>query len=471
MQVRRLAGLFLTLRRIPSLSFEKDLYMKKIKVILILLLAINLFFGCDNGDDPTPELSAPLAMNANNITQSSFTARWTGVTGAESYLLDVSDVADFSSYVSGYQAKSVSGGSDEVTILNASTDYYYRLKASNSEVQSPYSNVVSLTTLIPDDVPLKEAATKFYVGTIVQANRMTGSHKEIINAEFSSITAEYQMKMNIMYPNQDEYNWTESDAIVQFAQDNGLNMHGHALIWHNSVPDWVTNFTGTDAEFEAMVEDYIKTTVTRYKGKVKSWDVVNEGISDGSSGLRPTVFSNRMGDDYMEKCFTWAHEADPDVLLFYNDYSVASDQSKQNGIFALVDNLKSKGVPIHGVGMQMHISYNWPAKADIETAAQKIVDRNLLVHFSEIDVRANPDNNQSSLTASRSLEQKAKYKEVVEIYAALPEVNQYAITVWGLRDNESWLINFWGHADWPLLYDSNFNKKDAYYGFLEGLLN
>ncbi len=444
--------------------------MKRLKTLLTAYLGAFLFFGCGESDDPTPDLSAPLALNAVNITENSFIAKWTGVANATNYSIDVSETADFSSFVDGYQNKTVSGVSAEISSLKASTVYYYRLKAVNSEVQSGYSNVASLTTLIPEDVPLKEAAGKFFVGNVVQANRLTGQYDEIINGEFSSITAEYQMKMNIMYPNESEYDWTASDAIVDFAVSNDLNLHGHALIWHNSTPDWVENFTGTDAEFETMVENYIKTVVTRYKGKVTSWDVVNEGISNNSDDLRQSVFTQKIGEDYIEKCFRWAHEADPDALLFYNDYNVASDASKQNGIFTLVDNLKKNDVPIHGVGMQMHISYNWPAKADIESAAQKIVDRNLLVHFSELDIRANPNNNQNSLTASRSLEQKEKYKEVVNIYKSLPEANQYAITVWGLRDNESWLINFWGHNEWPLLYNSIFEKKDAYYGFLEGLL-
>jgi len=246
-----------------------------------------------------------------------------------------------------------------------------------------------------------------------------------------------------------------------------MNVHGHALIWHNATPTWVENFAGTDAEFEAMVKDYITTTVTRYKGKVRSWDVVNEALEDGSGHpLRNSVFKQKMGDDYIKKCFQFARDADPDILLFYNDYNMASSSTKRAAMFELVDGL---GDLIDGVGGQMHISYNGPAASQIQSLADGVVSRNLKLHFSELDIRANPSNDQTSLTSQRAAEQRAKYKEVVEIYNSIPLDNKFALTVWGVRDNESWLIDFWGNPDWPLLFDENYNKKEAYYGYLEGL--
>ena len=128
---------------------------------------------------------------------------------------------------------------------------------------------------------------------------------------------------------------------LSFAQANDMNVHGHALIWHNATPSWVQNFAGTDAEFEAMVKDYITTTVTRYKGKVRSWDVVNEAFEDGVViPLRNSVFRQKMGDDYIKKCFQFARDADPDVLLFYNDYNMASSATKRTAMFNLVDELR-----------------------------------------------------------------------------------------------------------------------------------
>lgn len=443
--------------------------IKKI-IFLLIVPALVVFSSCEKDEKKEPEIKAPLAMNPSNTDENSFTANWTGVVGADGYLLDVSADDAFTSYVDGYQAKNIQATSESITGLEAATFYYYRVRAIQGSTESVNSNIVKVATLIPDDLSLKDAANDFFVGTIVQSNRMTGTHNEIINREFSSISAEYEMKMNVMYPSEGTYNWTAPDAIVNYAFTNGINMHGHALIWHNATPDWVNNFSGTDAEFETMVENYIKTTVARYKGKVKSWDVVNEAFNDGSGTLRNSVFQQRLGNDYIAKCFTWAREADPDVLLFYNDYNMCSDNSKQNAVFDMADDLIARGIPIDGIGFQMHISYNWPDKADIIAAANRIVERDLLVHFSELDIRANPNDNMTNLTSERSLQQKEKYKEIAQIYSALPTDNKYALTIWGVKDNESWLLNHHGHIDWPLLYDSNANEKDAYFGFLEGLL-
>lgn len=316
---------------------------------------------------------------------------------------------------------------------------------------------------------LKSAATTFSVGMITRSAYVNavGKHTEILKKEFNNLTSEYEMKMNVMYPSQGNYNFSAADAIVGFAQANGMNVHGHALIWHNATPSWVENFAGTNAEFEAMVKDYITTTVTRYKGKIRSWDVVNEALEDGSGHpLRNSVFRQKMGDDYIKKCFQFARDADPDALLFYNDYNMASSSTKRAAMLNLVDNL---GDLIDGVGAQMHISYNGPSKSEIQSLANQVVAKGKKLHFSEVDIRANPNKDITSLTTQRAEAQRAKYKEVVQIYNSIPLENKFAITIWGLRDNESWLIDFWGNADWPLLFDASYTKKSAYFGFLEGL--
>ncbi|MGB7392887.1 MAG: endo-1,4-beta-xylanase [Pricia sp.] len=319
------------------------------------------------------------------------------------------------------------------------------------------------------DTALKSVATTFSVGMAVQANRLTGMHDSILRREFNNLTAEYEMKMNIMYPREGEYDFTAADAIVDYAVANDMDVHGHALIWYNATPSWVENFSGTDAEFEAMVEDYITTVLERYKGRVRSWDVVNEAINDGSNTLRNSVFLERMGEDYIAKCYQFARNADPDVLLFYNDYNIEFDTGKRDATFAIVDNLLAQDL-IDGVGAQMHISYTFPSRSQIQGFVDATVSRELLVHFSELDIRANPDNDlTTSLTTARAVQQQAKYREVVEIYDAIPEEYKFAITVWGLRDTETWLIDFWGQPDWPLMYDANFNIKKAHTGFLEGL--
>lgn len=321
-----------------------------------------------------------------------------------------------------------------------------------------------------EQIPLKDAATTFNVGMITRTPWLNsgGQYSQTIIENFNNISSEYEMKMDVMYPSEGNYDFSAADAIVGFAQANNMEVHGHVLIWHSATPSWVENFSGTDEEFEDMVEEYITTTIQRYGTSVRSWDVVNEAIEDGSNTLRNTVFRQRMGDDYIQKCFQFARNADPNVILFYNDYNVASSPGKRNAIFDLVDSL---GDLVDGIGAQMHIAIDGPSASNIQAVADNAVSRNLLLHFSELDIRTNPegDENVSALSSAKSQAQKDKYEEVVEIYNSIPQENKFALTVWGLRDNESWLLDFWGVPDWPLLFDEGYNKKPAYDGFLEGL--
>ena len=317
---------------------------------------------------------------------------------------------------------------------------------------------------------LKGAATTFAVGMITRQSRVTsgGQHTQALVADFNSLTSEYEMKMNVMYPSEGNYDFSAADAIVSFAQENNMFVHGHALIWHNATPSWVENFSGTDSEFETMVEDYITTTVQRYSGTVRSWDVVNEAVEDGSNILRNSVFRQKMGDNYIQKCFQFARNADPNVLLFYNDYNFASNSGKRAAIFNIADSL---GSLIDGLGSQMHISINGPSASNIQAVADGTISRGLKLHFSELDIRTNPegDSNVTFLSFTKAQQQKDKFEEVVNIYNSIPLDNKYALTLWGLRDSESWLLDFWGVPDWPLLFDDSYNQKPAYQGFLDGL--
>lgn len=318
-------------------------------------------------------------------------------------------------------------------------------------------------------ITLKDKAT-FPVGAAVQANRLNlPSLSNLVKKEFNSLTAEYEMKQNIFMPAANTYNWAPADAIVNFAVANGMRVHGHALIWHSAVPDWVTNFAGSDAEFETMIRNYITTVVTRYKGKVASWDVVNEGISDNGGTLRNTIFRERMGDDYIAKCFQWARDADPDVLLFYNDYNAEFDQTKRTAIINLINDFKSRGVPIDGFGFQMHINHDAPSMATLTTAVDQVKNTGVKIHFSELDVRVNPNKDLTTLTLARAQSQEARYKAIAELHKSLPANQQFGITVWGIYDDESWLINFWGNIDWPLLFTGEGLYKISHRGFVDGL--
>ena len=460
--------------------------------IKFLLVCTSLFFflnACTKDDnEAVVNLEAPIANAPKDVNDTGFRAKWNYVSNSKSYLLDVSTSENFATFVPNYESKPVTDLNEVVVGLTGGTQYYYRVRAKTETQISDYSNVISVVTTgtsnVPEDptflkVKANKLANPFFVGMAVKANQLDSGSKydAILKNEFSSISAEYEMKMNPISISSGVYNWTAADKIVAYGNANGINVHGHALVWHLAVPDWLTNFSGTDAEFAAEVKKYITDVVTHYAGKVKSWDVVNEAVDDNSGNLRNTIFLQRMGPNYIKDCFKWARDAanaagDTNLLLFYNDYATSTNIPKQNKMFSIVDDLKTSNL-IDGVGYQMHNTYLSPTKTQIETDINRAVAKGLKIHISELDIQVNPVNDITTFTNERRLAQKEKYKEIVKIYNALPAANKYALTVWGMKDNESWIpfntdLNHPGN-DWPLLYDSNFALKSAHTGFLEGL--
>ncbi len=460
--------------------------------IKFLLVCTSLFFflnACTKDDnEAVVNLEAPIANAPKDVNDTGFRAKWNYVSNSKSYLLDVSTSENFATFVPNYESKPVTDLNEVVVGLTGGTQYYYRVRAKTETQISDYSNVISVVTTgtsnVPEDptflkVKANKLANPFFVGMAIKANQLDSGSKydAILKNEFSSISAEYEMKMNPISISSGVYNWTAADKIVAYGNANGINVHGHALVWHLAVPDWLTNFSGTDAEFAAEVKKYITDVVTHYAGKVKSWDVVNEAVDDNSGNLRNTIFLQRMGPNYIKDCFKWARDAanaagDTNLLLFYNDYATSTNIPKQNKMFSIVDDLKTSNL-IDGVGYQMHNTYLSPTKTQIETDINRAVAKGLKIHISELDIQVNPANDITTFTNERRLAQKEKYKEIVKIYNALPAANKYALTVWGMKDNESWIpystdLNHPGN-DWPLLYDSNFALKSAHTGFLEGL--
>ncbi|PXY46932.1 endo-1,4-beta-xylanase [Flavobacterium hydrophilum] len=456
-----------------------------------LLILISLFFlsACSGDENETADtLETPIAIGPKDVNDSGFKAKWYYVSHSKSYLLDVSTNENFTTFLPNYNSKEVTDLNDVVVGLTGGTQYYYRVRAKNETQISDYSNVISVVTTgssnIPEDptflkVKANKLANPFFVGMAVKASQLTtGSGYDIIlKNEFSSISAEYEMKMNPISTASGVYNWAAADKIVAYGNANGINVHGHALVWHNAVPQWLKDFSGTDAEFALEVKKYITDVVTHYAGKVKSWDVVNEAADDNGGAMRNTIFLQRMGPNYIKDCFQWARNAanaagDTSLLLFYNDYATSTNIPKQDRVFSIVDDLKASNL-INGLGFQMHNTYLSPTKAQIETDINRAVAKGLKIHISELDIQVNQFNDISTFTNERRLAQKEKYKEIVKLYNAIPAANKYALTVWGMKDNESWIpysteLNHVGN-DWPLLYDANFTIKSSHTGFLEGL--
>lgn len=451
--------------------------MKQYNTIYLFIIIILTFglYACNEDNNEIEFETIPVANEAQDVRPNEFRASWKAVFRASGYELDVSDNESFSSFLTGYNAKQVNKFEETITGLSNNTKYYYRVRAILNGVVSENSNTVEATTrFIPDDIEtLKSSATNFFVGIAVNPDRVAdATYTEVYEREFNSVTAENAMKMRSIFTNLNGmdivYDWSKSDAIVDYAEANGMNIHGHALVWHESVPDALQNFTGTDAEFEAIVESYITAVVTRYKGKIDSWDVVNEAISDNSSSLRPTIFRQKMGENYVQKCFQFARNADPDVKLFYNDYNMTTDALKRSGALNLIDNLITNNL-IDGMGYQMHININTPNENQMRVATNELVNRNLLIHYSELDVRTNPNGSAREFTDALAFAQREKVSQVTRVYNSIPDENKYALTLWGLKDDDSWITPRFNILDWPLLFDDNFGKKEAYFGFIEGL--
>ncbi|HET6244140.1 MAG: endo-1,4-beta-xylanase [Bacteroidetes bacterium] len=309
--------------------------------------------------------------------------------------------------------------------------------------------------------------TTFNVGVAVSYDKIINNerYKEIVKSQFNSITPEYAMKAEFIHPEENVFNWDEADQLVDFSIKENKSFHGHALIWHNHLPHWMENYT---ADWNIMFRNHIIALVSRYKGKIKAWDVVNEAFEDDGS-LRNTIWKQHIGEHYITLAFQYASQADPDALLFYNDYNLESKPRKMEAVLKMAKELKSLGIQIHGIGMQMHVSFEYPTDRQIQNAIKSFEQTNLKVHISELDVVVNSNTKVEDPTFHLMKEQKKKVKIIVEAFNKLPSENKYGISIWGVSDADTWVRKEFGRKEWPLLYDENYSIKPSYCGFVEGL--
>lgn len=324
----------------------------------------------------------------------------------------------------------------------------------------------------PFEVPALSARASFPIGAAVDVDKVRNMQKyrDILQYHFSSITPEVAMKMAPLHPQENVFDWEAADFLVQFARSLGKKVHGHTLVWHQNVPQWMLNFQGTPAAWEAMLRRHIQTVVAHYKGRVESWDVVNEAFELFGT-MSNTLWRENLGPDYVAKCFFWAHEADPQAKLFYNDFLLPQFASKLKAVLAMIDDFQRRdpAVPIHGVGLQMHVTETLPTFESIVAALDSLKKRNMLVRFSEVDVSLNFNGNRTELTEELKQIQKERIRQIVKAYLTLPPELRAGITFWGVGDADSWLREAFDRPDWPLLFDDQYEPKPAFFGMLEAL--
>ena len=342
------------------------------------------------------------------------------------------------------------------------------VQAACNDRTTPTSPTTPTTTDAPagmDVEPLRVAAQASgkLVGAAVPSNLLgDGRYAGVLARHFNYLTAEYEMKWDAIERTRGNRDFGAGDAIVAYGRASGMQVKGHALIWHGSVPGWAGGLSAAD--LRVAFENHIRSVAEHYRGAVRAWDVVNEAIADSGPALRDTVFRQKLGDQYIADAFRLARQADPQALLFYNDYGGEGLNQKSDRIYDLVQGLRAQGVPIDGVGLQMHISAtNPPSAANIAANMSRLASLGLLVNISEMDVRIRdvPGTPQARLDVQKSV-----YHAIVGVCVSEPRCD--GITFWGFTDAHSWIDAQFG-ADDPLLFGEQYAVKPAYYGVLDAL--
>lgn len=317
----------------------------------------------------------------------------------------------------------------------------------------------------------------FPVGVAISPGALAAAEKSLILKEFNSITAENVMKMGPIHPKEDEYFWDHADSLVNFAVRNNMKIRGHTLLWHNQVPDWLfVDAKGDTVSKEVMfarMKDHITTIVSRYKGKIYAWDVVNEAIADSPDEFyRNSPWYKICGEEYIAKAFEYAHEADPEALLFYNDYNEMFPVKREK-IFKLVNDLKAAGVPIHGLGMQAHLGIYEPIAEYLDSALIRFSALGIPLHITELDISVHkkehgrrerkPEDDTAAFTPELEQRQLEVYKLCFELFRKHKDAIE-SVTFWNISDRSSWLDNFpvRDRKDYPLLFNKDLKPKKVY---------
>lgn len=317
----------------------------------------------------------------------------------------------------------------------------------------------------------------FPIGVAVTPANLSGDEAKLILQQFNSLTPENAMKMGPIHPKENEYFWKDADSIVNFAQHHGLKVRGHNLCWHEQTPAWLFKDDKgnlvTKKVLLKRLKDHITTVVKRYKGKIYAWDVVNEAIDDDSTKfLRNSLWYRICGEDYIAKAFEYAHEADPNAILFYNDYNTERPEKRER-VYKLLKQLVDAKVPVNAVGLQGHWSIYEPTEKELTQTIKEFSSLGLKVQITELDISIYPwEKNLRKKKPTdvdvftNQLEQKQieQYKMAFKVFRKFKNIIT-GVTFWNISDRHTWLDNYPvpGRKNYPLLFDQNLHPKKAFF--------
>ena len=363
------------------------------------------------------------------------------------------------------------------------TNYYLLLVSfvilSSCDAKKQEVKTISLKDSYKDD---------FYIGTALSADQIEEKDAKVdslVKKEFNAITAENSMKSMFVHPFPNKYDFALTDKFVAYGEKNKMFIHGHTLIWHSQLAPWMEKIKDS-TEMKAFMKDHITTIVSKYKGRINSWDVVNEALNEDGT-LRKSVFLNTLGERYLVDAFKLAAAADPKVDLYYNDYNI-EEPAKREGAIKLIKKIKAAGGKIDGVGIQGHWRLASPSLDEIEKSILAYSELGIKVAITELDITVLPNPwDLKGADVNQNFEGSAKmnpYPEKLPDSIQVKLADRYAsifklflkhkdkisrVTFWGVHDGQSWL-NDWpikGRTNYPLLFDTKLQSKKAYNSVLE----
>ena len=322
---------------------------------------------------------------------------------------------------------------------------------------------------MPSDGTLRDAADSrgFDLGVAVDPDSLRNdvSYRARVEEEFNALTPENALKMGPLRPSPDTYDFRDADAVVNFGRANDMTVRGHTLVWHNQTPRWFQSWDYTDDQLRDSLREHVHTVVGRYRRTVDTWDVVNEAVADDGS-MRETVWYDAMGEEYLDRAFEWAREVDPGADLYYNDYGADAVNDKSDAVYDLLERLLNRGVPVDGIGLQLHALGEWPDPDSVAENVRRFRELGLDVQVTEMDV-AFP----AGEAPEDALERQAEYYG--DVVDACLDAGVDTLVTWGVGDADSWLRSFRDFSERftadPLLFDDSGRPKPAYHAVRDAL--